>query len=171
MIEAECVIGLQNPKSPSNVGSILRAAGCFNAQEVLYTGERYARAAKFSTDTKDAQAKILLSHTEDLLAQLIEGSSVVAVELVTGAVSLTDFVHPANALYLFGPEDGSLSQELVDAADYVVYIPTIGCLNLAASVNVVMYDRQAKLNIVAEGDETIINSRDRNNNLSRLASS
>jgi tRNA(Leu) C34 or U34 (ribose-2'-O)-methylase TrmL len=26
----------------------------------------------------------------------------------------------------------------------VVYIPTVGCMNLAATVNVVLYDRMAK---------------------------
>jgi tRNA(Leu) C34 or U34 (ribose-2'-O)-methylase TrmL len=149
------------------MGAILRAAGCFNANEIRYSGERYSRAAKFSTDTKDAQQKITLNHAGNLLANLPTNASVVAVELVTGAVSLADFVHPENAIYLFGPEDGSLSQTLVDAADHVIYIPTIGCLNLAATVNVVLYDRQAKLNIVATGDSTIRASRDRNNNLNR----
>jgi len=46
-------IGLVNPKSPTNVGSVLRAAGCYGAQRVLYTGERFDRAIKFQTDTKD----------------------------------------------------------------------------------------------------------------------
>ncbi|MGL5390464.1 MAG: RNA methyltransferase, partial [Shewanella sp.] len=29
-------------------------------------------------------------------------------------------------------------------ADAVVYVPTVGCMNLAASVNVLLYDRLAK---------------------------
>jgi tRNA(Leu) C34 or U34 (ribose-2'-O)-methylase TrmL len=33
----------------------------------------------------------------------------------------------------------------------VVYIPTNGCLNLAACVNVVLYDRQSKSNIAVSG--------------------
>ena len=45
-------LGLINPKSPSNVGSIMRAAGCYQVQAVFYTGKRYAKAAKFNTDTK-----------------------------------------------------------------------------------------------------------------------
>lgn len=151
------------------MGAILRAAGCFKANEILYTGQRYDRAAKFSTDTKNVKNRIPLKHVSELLASKANGLSVVAVELVTGAVSLSEFSHPENALYLFGPEDGSLSKELVDGADHVIYIPTIGCLNLAATVNVVLYDRQAKLNTVAKGDETIRASRDRNNNLSRSA--
>lgn len=169
MTQTNCLVGLENPKSPSNMGAILRAAGCFKANEILYTGQRYDRAAKFSTDTKNAQNRISLSHVDNLLTKQAEGLSIVAVELVVGAVSLPEFTHPEDALYLFGPEDGSLSKHLVNAADHVIYIPTIGCLNLAATVNVVLYDRQAKLNTVAKGDETIRASRDRNNNLSRSA--
>ena len=37
-------ICLTNPKSPTNVGAVLRAAGCFGANEILYTGNRYDRA-------------------------------------------------------------------------------------------------------------------------------
>ena len=31
-------IGLFNPKSPENVGSIMRAAGCYGVSSVFYTG-------------------------------------------------------------------------------------------------------------------------------------
>ncbi|HAU04423.1 MAG TPA: 23S rRNA methyltransferase, partial [Pseudoalteromonas shioyasakiensis] len=31
-------IGLLNPKSPTNVGGVLRAAGCYNAKQVFFTG-------------------------------------------------------------------------------------------------------------------------------------
>ena len=49
------IIGLINPKSPQNVGSVLRAAGCYGAKSVYYTGERYARAKVHNTDTKKSR--------------------------------------------------------------------------------------------------------------------
>jgi len=90
---------------------------------------------------------------------------VVCIELVEGASSLLEFQHPQNAFYIFGPEDGTLDQAIIDAADSVVYIPTIGCLNLAATVNVVLYDRLAKSAKppMGMGDELIRQSRDANN--------
>ena len=66
----------------------------------------------------------------------------------------------------FGPEDGSIDQVLIDHADDVVYVPTIGCMNLAATVNVVLYDRLAKQQSQILDDELILKSRDRNNRLS-----
>jgi hypothetical protein len=58
---------------------------------------------------------------------------------------------PDRALYIFGPEDGSLDKDIRDWCEDVVYIPTTGCMNLAATVNVVLYDRLAKGNNTRSG--------------------
>ena len=155
-------IGLMNPKSPSNVGAVMRAAGCFDVDGVCYSGGRFDRAEKFHTDTKNIRQKIELTKTSDFVAAA-EKAKLVCVELVEGAICLPDFEHPDHAFYLFGPEDGTLPQGCLDAADSVVYIPTIGCLNLAASVNVVLYDREAKLRSLNADDGLIRRSRDVNN--------
>ena len=64
--------------------------------------------------------------------------------LIEGATPLPNFTHPKRALYLFGPEDGTLGRKHTDRAQHVVYVPTRCCMNLAATVNVVLYDRQMK---------------------------
>lgn len=163
-LENLAIIGLINPKSPANVGAILRASGCFQAHAVRYTGNRWERGARFHTDTQNISQELSLSHESDLWDGLPEGTQVVCVDLVEGATPLPEFQHPAKAMYVFGPEDGSIEQALVDRADHVVYIPTIGCLNLAATANVVLYDRLAKSDSALAGDELIRTSRDRNNN-------
>lgn len=156
-------IGLSNPKSPSNVGAVMRAAGCFGADSVFYTGERYDKAARFHTDTKDATRRIPLTGVSCLLETISEGTQVVCVDLIEGAIALPEYQHPENAFYIFGPEDGTISQVVIDRADAVVYVPTVGCMNLAASVNVVLYDRLSKLEQMMPGDELIRKSRDVNN--------
>ncbi|MFI3246876.1 MAG: RNA methyltransferase [Ferrimonas sp.] len=166
MPEPHVIIALTNPKSPSNVGAVMRAAGCFGADEVRYSGVRYERAAKFQTDTKQVAKTIPLIGMDDLLAELPEDTKVVCVELVEGACPLPKFEHPKRAIYVFGPEDGNLSQAVVSASDAVVYMPTQGCLNLAASVNVLLYDRVAKEGGRQEtGDALIRASRDTRNHL------
>ncbi|WP_026291914.1 RNA methyltransferase [Marinobacterium rhizophilum] len=163
MTHPKLCIGLSNPKSPTNVGAVMRAAGCFGVDAVFYTGERYPRANKFSTDTKQASRSIPLTGVESLLDAVPENAAIVCVELVEGAQPLNAFEHPENAFYIFGPEDGTLSQQLVDCAQAVVYIPTVGCLNLAATVNVLLYDRLAKSADGIADDELIRRSRDKNN--------
>lgn len=163
MTDSSVCIGLIDPKSPSNVGAVMRAAGCYQANSVRYTGNRYAHAARFHTDTKSVSLSIPLTHVGSILDELDDQTRIVCIELVEGATSLPRFQHPANALYIFGPEDGSLCQDLIDRADAVVYIPTTGCMNLAATVNVVLYDRLAKSDRASGSDELIRQSRDTNN--------
>jgi tRNA(Leu) C34 or U34 (ribose-2'-O)-methylase TrmL len=143
----------------------MRAAGCFQVDAVFYTGERYARATRFNTDTKDVSQKIPLTGVSSLLDVVPENMKIVCVEFVEGAIPLTEYQHPDNAFYLFGPEDSTLGQDVIDAADAVVYVPTIGSLNLAAVVNVVLYDRMAKSPMTVANNELILKSRDKNNNL------
>ena len=159
-------IALTDPKSPSNVGAVMRAAGCYQANDVLYSGLRYAKAAKFNTDTKSISDKIPLSHVDDFFAQKADDVKVICVDLVEGATPLPQFTHPEKALYIFGPEDGTISQQVIDHADHVVYVPTVGCMNLAASVNVLLYDRLAKSITTDYSSDLIKQSRDTNNNVS-----
>lgn len=156
-------IGLTNPKSPTNVGAVMRAAGCFEADAVYYTGGRYQRAAQFDTDTQNAHYDIPLENVACLLEAAPAQAKIICVELALGATPLTEFEHPEHAFYIFGPEDGSVSQSVIDQADAVVYIPSRRCLNLAASVNVLLYDRLSKANLAWQGDERIRQARDRNN--------
>jgi tRNA(Leu) C34 or U34 (ribose-2'-O)-methylase TrmL len=176
-------IGLTNPKSPTNVGGVMRAAGCYSVDQVVYTGHRYTLASKFigsknNTDTQKSRDQIPLVAIDDFLQlkqqsvestleKLPESTKIICVDLVEGAIPLPLFQHPEQALYVFGPEDGTISQSVIDQADDVVYVPTVGCMNLAASVNVLLYDRLAK-SLVKQGkletDNTLIRkSRDTNN--------
>ena len=167
------IIGLVNPKNPSNVGSVLRAAGCYGVEAIFYTGKRYQLAMQHEkghgkrkhTDTNNASASIKLQAVEDLTSCVDSTTKIVCVELVEGATPLPAFVHPDDALYIFGPEDGSVPQALVDVADAVVYVPTIGCMNLAATTNVLLYDRLAKSNGALGSEAMIKSSRDNNNRL------
>jgi tRNA(Leu) C34 or U34 (ribose-2'-O)-methylase TrmL len=145
MTESILSIGLSNPKSPTNVGLIMRAAGCFEVGSVFYTGERYDRAAPFNTDTQNACLRIPLTWVPSLPGDVDDNTQVVCVELVEGA------------------EDGTIDQKVIDKADSVVFIPTIGSLNLAAAVNVMLYDRLAKMPASDCYKTLIRESRDANN--------
>lgn len=159
------MIGLCNPKSPGNVGGIMRAAGCYGVDAVRYNGRRYERAAKFQEDTKNVSSRIPLLAVDSLTDDLPAGTRVVCIEFARGATALPAFVHPQKVLYIFGPEDGSISQNVLDQADDVVYVPTTGCMNLAATVNVVLYDRLAKNMDPIDHAAAVLINRDVNNRL------
>lgn len=134
-------IGLDRPKDKANLGGVLRAAQCYGASMVAVSGDRMG---KYATDTQKAYRHMPCLNVDDLMATVPYGAVPVVVEINSRAKSLTKFTHPEQAFYIFGPEDGSVKQDIVDRCPLVVSIPTNGCMNLAATVNVVLYDRMAK---------------------------
>ena len=70
----------------------------------------------------------------------------IAVDLVEGATSLVDYEHPKRAFYIFGAEDATLGKRVTEWCRDTIYVPTNGCMNLAATVNVILYDRLLKEN-------------------------
>lgn len=133
-------IGLLSPKTNSNVGGVLRASQAFGVGMVAVQGERYSKAP---TDTTRAYKHIPLLHGP--LHELLPFDCVpIAVDLVEGARSLHSYTHPERAYYIFGPEDGTLGRNVLSWCRDIIYVPTAGCLNLAACVNVVLYDRSKK---------------------------
>ncbi len=169
MNESNVCIGLINPKSPDNVSSVMRAAGNFRVDSVFYTGKRYPRALMRNPDIPDMRRKvgqaIPLTEVSCLLDIAPLKIPLVCVEFAENAIALPDYQHPEKAFYIFGPEDGTISQDVIDRADAVVYVPTIGCMNLAATVNVLLYDRLTKSFQGSEDNTLIRQSRDTNNNL------
>lgn len=134
-------IGLHRPKTPANVGSVLRAAHCYGAAMVAASGTRYRPA---STDTMKAYRHLPLVQCAELRDVIPFGAVPVAVDIIEGARSLVSYIHPPGAFYIFGPEDGTLGKEITSWCRDVIHVPTAFCMNLAACVNVVLYDRAAK---------------------------
>jgi len=169
MKKSHISLGLINPKSPDNVGSVLRAAANYRVNDVFYTGNRYPRALERSARTVDMSRKIgreiPLSQLNCLIDAVKDDTKIVCIEFAVNASPLPEYQHPDNAFYIFGPEDGSIDQEIIDRADAVVYVPTVGSMNLSATVNVVLYDRLVKEANYQTGNDFIKQSRDTNNRL------
>jgi tRNA(Leu) C34 or U34 (ribose-2'-O)-methylase TrmL len=140
---------LLNPKYAHNIGSVVRAAAAFDAEKVLWTGDR--------VNFEQPNGKLRLPREERLREyanvewkqrnrpfDYFEGFTPVAVELKEGAEYLPDFVHPEKAVYVFGPEDGGIQRVDYLQCHRFVRIPSRHCLNLAAAVNLVLYDRLVK---------------------------
>jgi tRNA(Leu) C34 or U34 (ribose-2'-O)-methylase TrmL len=148
----DCGVLLLDPKFPHNVGAALRAAACFGATHMWWTGDRvpapsrWPEGARLPREERMRMSRTIewghLASTPPLDSTVIP----VCVERSAAAELLVDFVHPEEALYVFGPEDGSVPKGWRASCHRFVSIPTVnrGPLNLAAAVNVVLYDRHAK---------------------------
>jgi len=138
-------IGLDNPKNTINIGSVLRAAGCYGATLVALSGSRGIKhLAHCPTDTQKNIRHMPLLMVDDLQQVIPYDCVSVAVDLIYGAMSLHKYKHPVRAFYIFGAEDATLGERITSWCRDIIYIPTNNCMNLAATVNVVLYDRQLK---------------------------
>jgi len=135
------VIALNNPKCRANVGGAFRAASVFGASLIIVAGERYKRFPHSPADTPKAWRHIPMIEADHVLDVVPHRCWIVGVEIGVKAISLPEFTHPERALYVFGAEDETLGSEILDRCHHVVTIPTKTSLNLAAAVNVVLYDR------------------------------
>jgi tRNA(Leu) C34 or U34 (ribose-2'-O)-methylase TrmL len=137
---------LWNPKYVHNLAGAIRAASCFGVPQVWWTGRRLDDAL-YSVDRLPREERmkgyrdVAWGHTFRPLDHF-DRVTPVAVEKRDRAECLTDFIHPERAVYLFGPEDGSLPKGLLHACHRFVWIPSEQCLNLAAAVNVVLCHRR-----------------------------
>jgi tRNA(Leu) C34 or U34 (ribose-2'-O)-methylase TrmL len=142
-------IAMVNPKYAHNVGAAIRAASCFGAHQVWYTGNRVPM--DLGKKKRLPREERMKGHQDVELIQFDYffdefGSDVVpvAVELRKDSELLSQFDHPEKALYVFGPEDGSIPSVYVRHCHRFVVIPTRHCVNLAAAVYIMLYDRFVK---------------------------
>jgi tRNA(Leu) C34 or U34 (ribose-2'-O)-methylase TrmL len=138
------VIALVNPKTPANIGGVMRASGCYSAALVVLGGPRPQHLSGIATDTQKAWRHIPHVLVPDVFDAIPYNCIPVAVDLLPNARPLQKYQHPERAFYIFGAEDATLGKSITDRCRDRVFVPTAYCMNLAATVNVVLYDRLAK---------------------------
>jgi len=141
-------IVLIDPRFPHNIGAAVRAASCFGAGRVIWSGTR-------AKDLIDAAKRIPREERMKGYREVevkwsnrpLDGTKpaeTVCVEILPGTVPLPYFMHPLNATYVFGPEDGSVPKGIRELCGHFIQIPSYHCLNLAACVYIVLYDRMLR---------------------------
>ena len=121
---------------------MLRAARCYGASLVVSEGSRIRPS--HAANTSQAHRHIPYLQVDSILDALPFGCEPVIVELEGDSTPIQRFVHPERAFYILGPEDGSVPKAISERCKYHVYVPTNGCMNLAATANVILFDRMMK---------------------------
>lgn len=141
-------IALINPRYGHNVGNAVRAASNFGIEQVWWTGDRFTLDEEKARLPREERMKgykdVELIQFDDFFDHFPSDIVPVAIERRPNSENIVDFVHPEKAVYVFGPEDGSIESVHLRHCHRFVQIPTPYCLNLAAAVNIVLYDRMLK---------------------------
>lgn len=134
---------LCQPKYETNVAGVVRAMACFCADDLYLLNKRYEPSSHKPREFRLYNPSIM-EVRKPVSAAIERGLTPVCVELLEGAENMIAFEHPRDVLYVFGPENGEVPQVLRRLCHKFVQIPSLHCLNLAASVYVTLYDRLAK---------------------------
>lgn len=135
-------LGVEGISKPRNVGAVLRTAHAFGASFTFAISAVADLAGVSTTDTSEAASAVPFYQIPSLdRLTLPQGCRLVAVELHDDAIELPSFRHPLQAAYVLGPEQGGLSDALIERADFVVRIPTRFSINLSVAGALVLYDR------------------------------
>lgn len=140
-------IVMVNTKYGHNVAGALRLASCTGIRQLWITGDRWAEGWEKRMPREErmkAYGDVKIFRTEDPLRAFNRNVTPIAVEVMEKAVPLPYFDHPDNAVYVFGPEDGSLPDWAKRNCHQHVIIPTKHCLNLTNAITWIMADRSAK---------------------------
>jgi tRNA G18 (ribose-2'-O)-methylase SpoU len=135
-------IGIYNVKRTHNFGALIRTARVFGADFVFSIGNRNPQ----EQSSIGAELTLPLFHfttLEQFIGAIPVNARLVCVELTPGAFDIRTYEHPRRAVYLLGPEDGTLPDSVMRQHDTVI-LPGAYPLNVAMAATVVLYDRASK---------------------------
>jgi len=135
-------IGIQNGKTPENLGVLWRSAQNLGASFIFTIGNRYAKQACDTHNAVKAMPYFHYETFEDFFNNLPKGARVVGVELDERAQPLEEFHHPRRCVYLLGAEDHGLTKEAIEKSHFLVKFKSKFSLNVSVAGSIVMYDRQ-----------------------------
>src|SRR6266446_4189403 len=118
---------LINPKYSHNVAATIRACSCFGLSSLIWTGSR-VDPTQYSRLPREERMKgykdVTWIHSNKPFDYFLGNDHPVCVEIHEGSVPLQNFIHPQNAVYVFGPEDGGVPQVIRRLCFSFVHIPS-----------------------------------------------
>lgn len=135
-------VAIENWQHDLNIGSIVRNANAFLAQEVHIIGnKRWNRRGAMVTDRYQH-----ISHHETVEEFLTwaktENLPIIAIDNVPGCQKIETYKLPESCVFLFGQEGPGLSEQAIEASDVVLEITQFGStrsINASAAAAITMH--------------------------------
>ena len=150
--EARVGVLLDSVGQPFNVGSIIRTAAAFGADQIWLCGDTAAPDHPQARRTALGTGRLITFEREPdpaaaAAAAAAAGLRVIAIELAAGAVPLHEAPLGGDVCLALGNEDHGCSAALLAAADVVAYIPQlgrVGSLNVAAAAAIALAEARRR---------------------------
>lgn len=135
-------VAVENWQHDLNIGTIVRTANAFNVETVHIIGKHHwNRRGAMVTDRY-----LNIMHHETVAGFVeymkVDKRQVIAVDIVTGAVELSQIKLPARSVLVFGGEGPGLSSDMQLAAEKTVMIEQFGStrsVNVGVAAGIAMY--------------------------------
>ncbi len=138
-------IGVYQPKTRENIGTLWRSALIMGASFIFVIEEKYK---KQSSDVLKTWSKIPLfqhEHFDHFYSSLPYSCKLIGVELDKKAIPIQEYEHPPRAIYLLGSEQIGLPKAIKNKCHELVQLPGEMSLNVAVAGSIMIYDRVNKM--------------------------
>jgi len=137
-------IGIYQPKTEHNIGTLWRSAFILGAQFIFIVDGKYTPQ---TSDTTKAYSKIpfykydSFDHFYDSLPY---STQLVGVEMSENSTAISTFAHPPRAAYLLGAENNGMPEKILKRCHHLIQLPGDSSLNVGVCGSIVIYDRLLK---------------------------
>ncbi|MCX6728562.1 MAG: rRNA methyltransferase [Candidatus Saccharibacteria bacterium] len=135
-------IAIENWQHDFNIGTIVRSANAFNIEAVHIIGKKHwNRRGAMVTD----RYMNIVNHesVDDFVKCMVaEERQIIAVDIIPGAVAISQTKLPERSVLVFGGEGPGLSDEILKQAERVVMIEQFGStrsVNVGVAAGIAMY--------------------------------
>lgn len=141
-------IGIYQPKTEHNIGTLWRSAFILGAQFIFIVDGKYNGQ---TSDTMKTWSKIPFYRYDDfdhLYKSLPYSTQLVGIEMSQNSTPITTFVHPHRAVYLLGAENNGMPEKVISRCHHLISLPGETSLNVSVCGSIVMYDRLSKTELI-----------------------
>lgn len=147
-VRSDLVVIAENYASDFNLASTIRNLNAFAGKEIWIVGDhRFDKRGTVGTHNYET-----INYSKNITPVLdslrSDGYSIVAVDNVERATNIETYAWSPRTAIILGQEKIGVSNEALNAADNIVYIPMRGStrsLNVAVASGIVMYDYSKKV--------------------------
>lgn len=138
-------IGVYQPKTFHNIGTLWRTALILGAKFIFIIDGKYANQ---TSDTLKTWSKIPFYKYDDFdhfYKSLPHSTQLVGIEMLDNSTPIRNFAHPVRAAYLLGAENNGLPEKVINRCHHLVQLPGEMSMNVAVTGSIVIYDRVTKM--------------------------